>query len=145
MLLYGGDYNPEQWPEATWLEDVRLMREAGVNVVTVGVFSWARLEPRPGERDLGWLDRVAGHAARRRHHGCSSPRRQRRRRRGWRTAAEALPVDDGGSRLHSARASSTARSRPCTASSPLALVRDLAARYADHPALAWHVGNETAP
>ena len=34
------------------------MREAGVNVVTVGVFCWAHLEPRPGERDFGWLDRV---------------------------------------------------------------------------------------
>ena len=30
-MFYGGDYNPEQWPESTWLEDARLMREAGVN------------------------------------------------------------------------------------------------------------------
>src|SRR5882762_1516073 len=57
-ILYGGDYNPEQWPEETWAEDARLMREAGVNVATVGVFSWAALEPRPGRRDFGWLDRV---------------------------------------------------------------------------------------
>jgi len=34
-LLYGGDYNPEQWPESVWLEDVRLMRAAGVNMVVV--------------------------------------------------------------------------------------------------------------
>jgi hypothetical protein len=49
-VLFGGDYNPEQWPEETWHEDVRLMRDAGVNSVTMGVFSWAKLEPRPGER-----------------------------------------------------------------------------------------------
>ncbi|MFC7645090.1 beta-galactosidase [Streptosporangium lutulentum] len=57
-LCYGGDYNPEQWPEEVWKEDVELMRRAGVNLVTVGVFSWARLEPSPGVHDLGWLDRV---------------------------------------------------------------------------------------
>ncbi len=40
-IRYGGDYNPEQWPREVWDEDVRLMGEAGVNLVTVGVFSWA--------------------------------------------------------------------------------------------------------
>ncbi|MGZ4608840.1 MAG: beta-galactosidase, partial [Actinomycetes bacterium] len=35
---YGGDYSPEQWPRRTWVEDVALMREAGVDLVTVGVF-----------------------------------------------------------------------------------------------------------
>src|SRR5215208_5714769 len=57
-VLYGGDYNPEQWPEEVWHEDVRLMREAGVNLVSLGIFSWAKLEPRPGEYDFEWLDRI---------------------------------------------------------------------------------------
>lgn len=57
-ILFGGDYNPEQWPEELWREDVRLMKEAGVNSVTVGVFSWAKLEPTPGAREFGWLDRL---------------------------------------------------------------------------------------
>jgi len=57
-LAYGGDYNPEQWPEAVWEEDVRLMGEAGVNLVTVGVFAWSLLEPEPGVFDFGWLDRL---------------------------------------------------------------------------------------
>ncbi len=42
-MAYGGDYNPEQWPEAIWEEDVRLMEEAGVNLVSLGIFSWAKL------------------------------------------------------------------------------------------------------
>ncbi|WP_420813869.1 beta-galactosidase, partial [Phytoactinopolyspora endophytica] len=42
---YGGDYNPEQWPRETWDEDMVLMREAAVNFVSVGIFSWALLEP----------------------------------------------------------------------------------------------------
>ncbi|MES1166608.1 MAG: beta-galactosidase, partial [Pseudomonadota bacterium] len=44
-LLYGGDYNPEQWPESVWPEDVRLMRAAGVNMISLGIFSWAKLQP----------------------------------------------------------------------------------------------------
>ena len=57
-IAYGGDYNPEQWPEEVWADDVRLMREAGVNLVSVGIFSWALLEPEEGVFDFGWLDRV---------------------------------------------------------------------------------------
>src|SRR5665647_2408337 len=57
-LLYGGDYNPEQWSREVWHEDVALMRAAGVNLVTVGVFSWALLEPRPGEFELDWVGDV---------------------------------------------------------------------------------------
>ena len=47
-IAFGGDYNPEQWPEEIWPQDVALMREAGVTVVTVAVFAWARLRPEPG-------------------------------------------------------------------------------------------------
>ena len=57
-LRFGGDYNPEQWPREVWDEDVSLMQRAGVTTATVGVFSWARLEPRPGEYDFEWLDDV---------------------------------------------------------------------------------------
>ncbi|TML28910.1 MAG: hypothetical protein E6G35_08020, partial [Actinobacteria bacterium] len=53
-LLYGGDYNPEQWPDDRWREDVELMRQARVNLVTVGVFGWAQLEPEPGRYNFGW-------------------------------------------------------------------------------------------
>ena len=57
-LAYGGDYNPEQWTRETWVEDVRLMREAGVNLVSIGMFSWASIEPRRGEFHWDWLDEV---------------------------------------------------------------------------------------
>src|SRR5262245_2909078 len=57
-LAFGGDYNPEQWPEEVWAEDVALMREAGVNLVSVAIFSWAMLEPAEGQYEFGWLDRV---------------------------------------------------------------------------------------
>ena len=57
-IAFGGDYNPEQWPEDIWAEDIALMGEAGVSMVTVGVFSWALLEPAQGSYEFGWLDRV---------------------------------------------------------------------------------------
>ena len=57
-IALGGDYNPEQWDEDVWAEDVRLMHEAGVNLVTVNVFGWAEIEPASGQYDFERLDRV---------------------------------------------------------------------------------------
>jgi beta-galactosidase len=60
MLYYGCDYYPEQWPESRWPEDARLMGEAGFNVVRIGEFAWASMEPGEGRYDWAWLDRVIG-------------------------------------------------------------------------------------
>jgi len=54
-IRYGGDYNPEQWSRNIWVEDIKLMAEAGVNLVTVGVFSWSMLEPSEGQFCFEWL------------------------------------------------------------------------------------------
>ncbi|MGV9878777.1 beta-galactosidase [Streptomyces sp. NPDC003006] len=142
-ILFGGDYNPEQWPEEIWAEDARLMREAGVNSVTLGVFSWAKLEPRPGVRDFGWLDRLMDLMH---EHGIgvvlatptSSPPP-------WlgRLHPETLPRDENGqvewwgSRQHFAHSSAVYRRYAA------AITEALAARYAHHPALTmWHINNE---
>ncbi|QFZ21827.1 beta-galactosidase [Saccharothrix syringae] len=142
-LRYGGDYNPEQWPEEVWAQDVELMRRAGVTTVTVGVFSWARLEPRPGERDFGWLDRVLDLL----HAGgievfLATPTASPPPWLGHRFP-ETLPVDFDGRRLAYGSRNQFCPSSPVYREHALALVGDLARRYADHPALAlWHVGNE---
>lgn len=57
-ILYGGDYNPEQWPEETWPEDMRLLKRAGVNIVTLNVFSWAAVQPDEETYDFSRLDRI---------------------------------------------------------------------------------------
>lgn len=57
-LIYGGDFQPEAWPEALWVEDLALMRRAGVNCVTLGTLSWSKLQPAPGRFNLDWLERV---------------------------------------------------------------------------------------
>ncbi|MYS15786.1 beta-galactosidase [Streptomyces sp. SID4982] len=142
-ITYGGDYNPEQWPREVWRQDVRLMREAGVNLVTVGVFSWSRIEPRPGAYDWELLDEVLGllHA-----HGIAvdlaTP-----------TAApppwftrlhpDALPVTAAGTRLAHGSRQVFCPSSPAYAEAADAVVTALATRYATHPAVAlWHVHNE---
>jgi len=142
-LVFGGDYNPEQWPEEKWREDVRLMNLAGVNLVTVGVFSWGRLEPREGVFDFEWLDRVLDllHA-----HGIkadlatatASPP-------AWlvRAHPEMLPVDAFGTRLEFGSRQSYCPSSPVWREQSVRLCRMMATRYKDHPALAmWHVSNE---
>lgn len=57
-IWYGGDYNPDQWPEEVWDDDIRLMQQAGVNLVSVGIFSWAKIETSEGVFDFDWLDRI---------------------------------------------------------------------------------------
>jgi beta-galactosidase len=57
-VLYGGDYNPEQWPRETWREDMRLLSLAGIDILTVNVFSWAQLQPSEDEYDFSVLDAV---------------------------------------------------------------------------------------
>ena len=58
MLYFGADYYPEQWPESRWAEDVRLMKEAGFNVVRLAEFAWSKMEPQGGRFDFDWLDRA---------------------------------------------------------------------------------------
>lgn len=59
-VLYGGDYNPEQWLDRPDIleEDIAMMQEAHINTVTLGVFSWSTLEPEEGKYNFGWLDTI---------------------------------------------------------------------------------------
>ncbi|MFG2352413.1 beta-galactosidase [Streptomyces sp. NPDC048521] len=142
-LAFGGDYNPEQWPESVWQEDVRLMREAGVTMVSVGIFSWALLEPAPGEYDFGWLDRVIGLL----HENgirvdlgtptVAPP--------AWfyRAHPEALPVTAEGMRYEFGSRGAICHSNPDYRAAAASITTRLAERYGAHPALAlWHVHNE---
>jgi beta-galactosidase len=142
-LLFGGDYNPEQWPEEVWAEDVAAMREAGVTTATVGVFSWALLEPAEGEYRFDWLDRVFTAL----HDGgigvvlatpTASPPP-------WfsTTYPDSMPVRPDGTRLWHGSRDTYCHSAPAYRRACRAIARELASRYGTHPALqAWHVHNE---
>ncbi|HET9654133.1 MAG TPA: beta-galactosidase [Kineosporiaceae bacterium] len=142
-IALGGDYNPEQWPQEVWAEDLRLMREAGVTFATVGVFSWALLEPQEGRYEFGWLDQVMdllaeGDIAADLATATASPPP-------WLSRAypQTLPVDRAGNRLWPGGRQAWCPSSPVFREKALTLVGQLATRYAGHPALKmWHVSNE---
>lgn len=142
-FAFGGDYNPEQWPRDVWAEDIRLMQEAKVNLVTVGVFSWGLLEVADGVWDFTWLDDILGML----HEGgiavdlatpTASPPMWL-----YDKHPEILPVNREGLRSHPG-----ARLQWCPSSAIWRTYATRAAamlgqRYATHPAVRmWHVSNE---
>ncbi|GIG03233.1 beta-galactosidase [Catellatospora citrea] len=142
-LAYGADYNPEQWPREVWRDDVRLMREAGVNIVSLGIFSWAKLQPAEHTWRFDWLDEVMGllydnGIAVDLATATASPPP-------WLTTKhpEILPVNERGETLWPGGRQHWRPTSPVFREHALALVEKMAGRYADHPALtAWHVSNE---
>ena len=140
---YGGDYNPEQWDEATFAEDLELMAEAGVNLVSLGIFSWARLEPREGSYELDWLVEIVG-----RLHDAgiavdlatatASPP-------AWMATdhPESLPMSADGVRLGLGSRQQYCPSSTVYRERSAALAEVLAERLGDHPGVVmWHIGNE---
>lgn len=142
-ISYGGDYNPEQWPRHVWDEDVALMREAGVTLVSVGIFSWALLEPREGEFDFAWLDDVLDLLHR---NGIAVDL-------GTPTAAppawfyatypQSRVVTRDGTVLGPGSRGMVSPSSPEYRAAAARIAGELARRYAQHPAVVlWHVHNE---
>lgn len=142
-IAYGGDYNPEQWPRETWHEDVRLMREAGVTLVSVGIFSWALIERREGEFDFRWLDEVIdllhenGIAVDLGTPTASPP--------AWffATYPDSRVVTRDGTVLGFGSRGMVSPSSPAYREAIVRIASALADRYASHPAVVmWHVHNE---
>lgn len=142
-IAFGCDYNPEQWGRDVWVEDVRLMREAGVDLVAINIFGWSHIEPQDGVYDFDGLDTIIEllHA-----HGirvnlgtgtASTPP--------WLTHAhpEILPVMADGTTRHPGGRQAWCPSSPVFRERALRLVEKVAERYGAHPAVAiWHVSNE---
>ncbi|KAB7785708.1 beta-galactosidase [Bifidobacterium cebidarum] len=142
-IAYGGDYNPDQWPDSAIDEDIRLMRLAHVNTVALAIFSWDKIEPREGEFTFDWLDRViaklgkAGIAVDLASATASAPI--------WLYVKhpEVLPIDKYGHTVNPGSRQSWQPTSPVFREYALRLCRKLAERYKDNPYVtAWHMGNE---
>ncbi|GAA1783927.1 beta-galactosidase [Luedemannella flava] len=142
-VLFGGDYNPEQWPETVWDEDYKLFDLAGIDTVTVGVFAWASTQPGPDVYDFAVLDRVVERAAAEGRAVCLA------------TGTGALPpwlarahpevnrTDFEGRRHRYGQRHNACPSSPVFRRLSAELARRVGQRYAAHPSVvAWHVGNE---
>ena len=144
-MLHGGDYNPDQWlhmPEIIG-EDFRLMKLAGCNAMSVGIFAWAALEPQEGKFTFEWLDDIMDRlAAQNAYAVLATPSGARP---AWMSQKypEVLRVSQNGHRnLHGIRHNHCFTS-PVYREKVSIVNRKLAERYKDHPAiLVWHLSNE---
>lgn len=142
-ILYGGDYNPEQWSEDIWREDMRLMALAGVNMVSVNIFSWASLEPHLDQYHFEQLDRIMDMLAQ--HNIMADLATATASPPTWmsRLYPTMLPVTRDGKRMSHGSRQHYCPNSPDFRRKSAALVQRLAERYAQHPALTmWHLNNE---
>ena len=142
-IAFGGDYNPDQWPEEIWDDDVCLMKKAGVNTVALAIFSWDRIQPQENRWDFGWLDRIidklgkAGIATDLASATATAPL--------WlyEKHPEVLPCDKFGHPVNAGSRQSWSPTSPVFKEYALTLCRKLAERYGANPYVtAWHMGNE---
>ena len=142
-IWFGADYNPDQWPEDVQDEDIRLMKQAGVNIVSLAIFSWANIETSDGNFEFDWLDRVidklykAGIAVDLASATASPPM--------WLTSAhpEVLRRDEQGHVIWPGARQHWRPTSPTFRTYALRLCREMAEHYKDNPAIvSWHVGNE---
>lgn len=142
-FLHGGDYNPDQWPSEVWKEDMRLMAKANCNCMTVGVFSWAQIEPQEGQFNWDWLDTIFD-----RLHEIGSRvilATPTAAQPPWmsRQYPEVLRVGLDGRRFQHSQRVRWCPSSPIYREKCRAMNRRLAERYGKHPALLlWHLSNE---
>ncbi len=142
-ILFGGDYNPDQWDENTLLEDMVYFQEAHINTVILPVFSWAKLEPSEGEYDFGWLDHILDVLDQNDiHYILATPTSAQP---AWMSAKypEILPVDiEGRKRTHGMRVFFCVNSEKYRERAA-AIAQAMADRYHDRKGLSgWHVANE---
>lgn len=144
-IVFGGDYNPEQWLDTPEIldEDVRLFKLANCNEMTVGIFSWSALEPEEGKFNFEWLDKVIDdiyNAGGRIILATPSGARPQ-----WlaKKYPEVLRVSNNGVRIHFSDRHNHCYTSPAYREKVSIIDKKLAERYGKHPAvIAWHISNE---
>ena len=142
-IHFGVAYYPEHWPEERWPEDIRLMKQAGINVVRMGEFAWSTLEPQPGQFNFSWLERAVGELA---ASGISTvlgtptagpP--------AWLVSAhpDMLPVDDNGRRVQFGNRCHYCVNSPEFHQAVRRIVRAMAECFGSSPhVIGWQIDNE---
>jgi len=142
-IAYGGDYNPEQWPREVWDDDMRLFRLAGIDIATIGVFSWSLLQPSEDTYDFEWLDTVVERLHANGIAMCLATATAAHPAWMAHRHPDVLRVDVHGRRRAYGQRHNSCPSSPTYLTYAPELARRLAERYGGHPALAvWHVNNE---
>ena len=144
-LLFGGDYNPDQWKNYPEIlsEDIRLMKLAGCNTMTVGIFSWAEIEPQEGIYNFEFMDSVINRLY---ENGIkvilATPSGARP---AWlsRKYPEVLRTTERFEKKHHGERHNHCYTSPVYREKVRNINTKLAERYKDHPGLImWHISNE---
>ncbi|MFF0659383.1 beta-galactosidase [Micromonospora tulbaghiae] len=142
-ILFGGDYNPEQWPEDVWQQDYRLFDAARIDLVTLGVFDWALVQPAEDVYDFTLLDRIVDRASAEGRSICLATGTAAHPPWLARAHPEVTRTDFEGRRHRFGQRHNSCPSSPVFRRLSAELARRIARRYAGNPAIAaWHVGNE---
>lgn len=142
-IWYGGDYNPEQWNDEIMEEDLRMFKLADIDVATVNVFSWARIQPNEDTYDFEELDKIIDRLHRDNVYVCLATSTGAHPAWMAKRYPDVTRVDyDGRKRKFGGRHNSCPSS-PTYRKYAALIAGKLAERYKDHPALvAWHISNE---
>ncbi len=144
-LIHGGDYNPDQWLDRPDIlaEDIRMMKKAGINSVTLGVFAWSKYEPVEGEFHFEWMEEIINNMY---DNGIyvvlSTPSAARP---AWldEKYPEAMRVDNRGMRAHHGIRHNHCMTSPKYREKVAIIDRKLAERFGNHPGvLMYHISNE---
>lgn len=142
-ILYGGDYNPEQWPEEIWQEDMRMFSLAGIDIVTLNVFNWAALQPDENTYSFEKLDKVMKLV---RENGllvCLATSTAAHPAWMARKYPDILRVDAHGRKAKFGGRHNSCPNSPTYKKYSVRLAKQIALRYKDFDNIAaWHVSNE---
>ncbi|NMM95600.1 beta-galactosidase [Bifidobacterium sp. DSM 109960] len=142
-FLFGGDWNPEQWPEDTWEHDIEMLEDAHINEATINVFSWALLQPAEDRYDFSMLDRIVALLVK--HHFNIVMATGTAALPGWmvREHPEVIRTEQNGTRHVFGGRHNFCPTSPYFRKVSRVLAAHVAERYAGTPGLVtWHVCNE---
>lgn len=142
-IVYGGDYNPEQWPKEVWKEDMRLLKEAHIDVLTLNVFAWASLQPSEEEYDFSRLDEIMELVGEHGFSVCLATSTAAHPAWMAKKYPDILRVEFNGMKRKFGGRHNSCPNSPTYRKYSVRLAKKLAERYKDCDNLiAWHISNE---
>ena len=142
-IAYGGDYNPEQWPQDSWEEDMRFIKLAHIDTLTLNVFSWASLQPSEEEYCFDKLDKIMDLARGNGMKVCLATSTGAHPAWMARKYPEILRTDFGGVKRKFGGRHNSCPNSMVYRNYSVKLAGELAKRYQDYDNIvAWHISNE---
>ena len=142
-ILYGGDYNPNQWPREVWEQDMAYFKDARINSATINVFSWAKIQPSEEEYNFDELDEIVEMLSRENYDIVLATSTGAMPAWMYRKYPEVGRVDYQGRRHKFGQRHNACPNSPVFQKYAKALAEQLAKRYAGNPHVTcWHISNE---